>query len=507
MSYSIEYQPAYKDSIVGQDLIYSVLSSESLSASNYKFKYWVKIYEGNTGTATSLIATLKFSANEDGYGIVNIRSIIESYCSPDNLGCSTLIFGITTKSEFKGVPFEAKTAPHPIHLIDKFCLNVNTARNYNAIFGEEYSTTPDGPPVDGAIVAGPTGLLFNGIDSGQEQRRDTHGNYGVDLANWDISLDPSFGFPFTGVGYVAKSGSGQQKFLTTSHVNVSAGHRDMVYQYLNTNDYHTLGVTVGAWDVRTSGVYYAGLGSVMQVIMYDADGVQVTSFSVQMSSANGGYNGTADTALTSSQRQIQYFGCGPANFTGAGITVPPSWDTYKITLQDSLSLSVGTPYWFKRRDDDCKGFETIRLTWLNKFGCWDYYSFTKKNERSTKIKRPEIKNNLGVWNSGGYSKYAYQGGRAVLNTAATKVVKAVSDWFTSDIEAAWIEGLFVSNEVYILNGFDDMDTGAGGAEFSKYITPVIVKSKKYTKFTQANDKLDQYEIEVEYSINSAVQKA
>ena len=38
-------------------------------------------------------------------------------------------------------------------------------------------------------------------------------------------------------------------------------------------------------------------------------------------------------------------------------------------------------------------------------------------------------------------------------------------------------------------------------------TPVIVKSKKYEQYTEANDKVAQYEIEVEYAYNLNIQKA
>ena len=498
MSFTIDYKPAYMNSIVGQDLIFSVLSSQALNPLLYKYKYFVHIFEGDIGIGTNLVATLKFSCNTDGYGIVNIRSVMEAYCSPDYLGSTQIINTITYSSEFKGVAYERYITPHPIHIIDKFCLNVNTTRNYLVMLGEEYTSTPNGVPVQSIMALSQAGLVFNGISSEHEQKRVNPGDYGVDLSEWNISLNP---LETQGEGYIAYLGSGQQKFLTTSHVNVSLSSSNMVYQYLSENDYHTVAFTSGVWEG------YANNATYIKVVVYDASDTQIDTFSSDMIPANGGYDGSGDTVMTNCQLQLQYFGCGPANFKGSGVTWLSTWNTYKITLYNSGGSPVGTPYRFKRKDADCKGFETVRLTWLNKFGAWDYFSFTKKNKQSTKIKRAELQYNVGVWDSRGYSKSGYERGRAVLNTAATESIKCISDWFTSDIEAAWIEELFISNDVYILGKYDPLDSAAFGADYGRYLTPVIVTSKKYEKYTQANDKLAQYEVDISYAHNKAVQKA
>ena len=82
-----------------------------------------------------------------------------------------------------------------------------------------------------------------------------------------------------------------------------------------------------------------------------------------------------------------------------------------------------------------------------------------------------------------------------------------SDWFTNDEEAAWIEQLFVSPEVYILGDYDSTDAGTSGAKYGNYLTPVIVTSNNYDRYTRANDKVAQYELDIEYSINKRIQRA
>ena len=200
----------------------------------------------------------------------------------------------------------------------------------------------------------------------------------------------------------------------------------------------------------------------------------------------------------------QYIGVGTANILGSGQTIPANWNSYTIQLKVGANSATETYTYFKR-DADCKGFEKIRLTWLNKYGVWDYYTFTKKNIRSTDIKRTEFNRVKGDWNSSTFTKYGYERGRGVLSTMATETMSLNSDWFTNDEEAAWIEQLFISPEVYILGGYDGNDTAP--ANYGEYLTPVIVTNNSYDRYTRANDKVAQYEIDIEYSINKRVQRA
>ena len=79
-----------------------------------------------------------------------------------------------------------------------------------------------------------------------------------------------------------------------------------------------------------------------------------------------------------------------------------------------------------------------------------------------------------------------------------------SDWFRDDAEAAWLEQLFISPEVYIINGYDATDTAP--AEYGHYMIPVTVTEKTYDRYTEANDKVAQYNIEIEYAIDKRIQR-
>ena len=129
--------------------------------------------------------------------------------------------------------------------------------------------------------------------------------------------------------------------------------------------------------------------------------------------------------------------------------------------------------------------------------------------RSTDINRPEFEGISGDWNSasGPFIKDGYMRGKTVLNTKATQQIKCNSDWFSTDDQAAWIEELFISNSVYLLSEYDVTDTGGGGAAYGKYAIPVMIESKKYERYTEANDKVAQYELDISYAYNKRIQTA
>ena len=67
--------------------------------------------------------------------------------------------------------------------------------------------------------------------------------------------------------------------------------------------------------------------------------------------------------------------------------------------------------------------------------------------------------------------------------------------FVNEAESEWFEELINSPEVYILDGYQSGSFPA----FNQYATPVRLTTSSYTKKTVANDKLMQYEFEVEKS--------
>ena len=80
--------------------------------------------------------------------------------------------------------------------------------------------------------------------------------------------------------------------------------------------------------------------------------------------------------------------------------------------------------------------------------------------------------------------------------------------FITEEEAAWLEELFTSPDVFVLQE-RSTDTSSGTIKnlVNKYVQPCVVTTSSYTRKTTANDKLKQYTIEIEMSHNKRIQKA
>ena len=474
MPFTIDTKPLKDNTIVGQELIYTCNTSNATDPTKYRFKYiFIPLY-GYNGNAGNFTTALYITANAAGAGIVDVSNVLEQYLSSDYLGNDKE----NISSTFKGTAFSTNT-PHPIHLIDKFSLSYNPMITYGVMCLESWATTPNGTRLNylGAVTY--RGRMLNGMDYGGQANMVAQ-NYGIDFLNWDNKQFLYDGFPSTIRTKV--------KFLSNSP--------DV--QYIGDNDYHTTAFFAGRWDGYNQPAFK------YLITFYDINGNSLLNV-YQNLSTGGGWDGTNGTEFEAAGKELQYIGCGVANLRGAGAAVPGNWDTYTVTLFDVLGARFYEYKTFKRKNADCKGYEKIRLTWINQYGVWDYYNFTKKNSRSTNIKRNEYTQIKGNWNDDKYSQYGYQGGRTGLNTQPVKIISCNSDWFTTDAEAAWLEELFISNEVNILNDYDDTDLGVNGAEYGKYVIPVRVSSKKYERYTEANDKVAQYEIEIEYANNTRTQ--
>jgi len=474
MAITLTQDVAHKEMPVGTDWVFTINSTNV--GGNYKFKYIADLYiSAIPGGLPAYSIRLKFSPNSTGVGMISLSDILEQYVSSDNLGFA----GSPYDCSFKGAAPNLLTAP-PIHCIDKLSLNSNNIQNLTIKWGEEYSVnSTDAPTIYADELVSDDYLLWNGVAYNNEQEL-VGAEYGINITDWNNS------------NYIMNSITSKMLTDTQAGSNVSTG------QLIGDNDYATLSFLSGKFSSGHS------KPDAYTIQFFDSDNVFISGVTTSIIPANGGYDSTTDTGLVNSNFHLQYIGVGTANMLGAGITIPSNWDFYIIYLTDGVSV-VSTPYQYHRKGADCKGFETIRLTWLNKFGVWDYYNFTKKNTRATDIKRTEFNSVKGNWNGSTFTKYGFERGRGVLNTSATETMSLNSDWFTNDEEAAWIEQLFISPEVYILGGYDATDTAP--ADYGKYMTPVMITNKSFDRYTRANDKVAQYEVDIEYSINKRIQRA
>jgi hypothetical protein len=461
MATLIEQKPLYTQLPVGQEVIF-VVSNNTIVAGFTNVRFIADVYISDTipssVTTTSIpTATFKTTPNNAGVGIFDFKQVVENYVSADNMAANF--------SEYKGVTTTDDT-PHPIHLIDKYSKNKKSARWLTIQFKTQY-TDANGDIVtpEALFTVSVDYQLFNGYlkysDILTMGTGATANNFGYDLSNYNLS-------------------SQTDSFLTNAPAT----------QYANLEDYGTL-----AFLAPNDNLDY------IKLTYYNSSGSQIGTESINKIVANGAYT-TFSTEISS---RLLYFGCFPANLMRdgssmfAGLVSAGTIQGGSIDIQ-AFDTSASPPrisqqYTININCPDTKGFESIRLCWLNQWGVWDYYTFTKKSVRSISTKGSTYEQLAGTWNEAAYRVDSYKGGKKNFRVNATEKIKMNTDYI-SESENDMFEELINSPEVYILEGYQ---TDGTYSALNQYVKPVRLTTSSFTKKTVANDKLIQYTFEVEKS--------
>tara|TARA_R110001606_G_scaffold34400_2_gene101561 strand:+ start:972 stop:2384 length:1413 start_codon:yes stop_codon:yes gene_type:complete len=458
----IEQKPKYDVLPVGQDIIFAV-SNVDIVANQLKVKFvaQVRISSGQPPTASDLVATFKTTPNNKGVGIFDFSNVVENYVKADNMAFDAAKYKNTTASD---VPF-------PIHLVDNYSRNTNNVRYLAIRFKIEYlgadATYPN-------VVSNASGnsvdtedfLLFNGY------LKET------DVLEYGGAANQNFGWDWKANFNLDVS---TQRFLTNAPFVQSA----------NLEDYGTLAFLQPQINDIGDEITSIALGYV------GSDGSLLASEIMDLTSANGAFN----TYDGKTNKQILYFGCFPANLrawstTFQGLVSAGTIQGGKIVLYANNSGSRMTKeYTININCPESKGFEPIRLCWLNQYGVWDYFTFNKKSTRSISTKGSTYNQLAGTWNSSTYRADGFKGGKKSFRVNATEKIKMNTDFVSADYNTTF-EELINSPEVYILDGFQ---TDNPNALLNTYVTPVRLTTSNFTRKTVANDKLIQYSFEVEKS--------
>ena len=456
MATIIEQEPLYSQLPVGQDVVFTV-SNNTIVATQTKVKFIAEVHITNTFPtfpSSTLVGTFKTTPNNAGVGIFNFRNIVENYVSADNMA--------RNGSEYKGVTTTAD-APHPLHLIDKYSGNINAMRYMAIQFKIEYlgadAAYPDVVNIDTGQSAqlSSSYSLFNGYLKYSDKINLLNSNFGYDLTSYNLS-------------------SQTDSFLTNAPVDL----------YSNLEDYGTLAFLSPNDNL-----------SFIRLTYKNSSGSTIGTEDINRTTANGAYTIYNDYIGMS----LIYFGCYPANLqnwssTFQALVTAGTIQGGSIVVQAySSSGAISKEYTINLNCPDIKGFESIRLTWLNQWGAWDYYTFTKKSTRSISTKGTTYRQLEGTWNESTYRLNSYKGGKKSFRVNATEKIKMNTNFVSEDNNTMFDE-LINSPEVYMLEGYQ---TDVSSAALNQYVTPVRLTTSSFTKKTVANDRLIQYTVEVEKS--------
>jgi len=454
--------PAYSDIVIYAEDIPPILFNQQVAGVISNLKY-ICVVSINAQT----VATLKAPTDSNDKALFRISSILQDYTETDKSGYDL---------DFVNSTFNTDTMyenNHAIHQIDKYARNRNNLNNCTCLGGYEY-TNSSGTTIQEFSIG--TGVNFNFFNS-------------VLQHNAGYSTEDFSDYLLTG---------GTKKFLTKFPQNFAG--TGLSGQKIQAGQYHTMAFLNGKH-------YLDSEVTRIRIRTYNSSDTMLGTQYVDNTTLNGGAPFGSDitanifTGTNNTDEGLLYFGCGTAQLTQLGVSLN-NVAYYTVTALN-VNASVSKVYYFTIQDADCKGYETIRLAFLNSLGAWDYYNFTKKSVRKTQINKTAIKQNYGTipryattsagdaFNADYYTQGTYDGGTRAFNVNAIETIEANTDFITED-EAEILEELFLSPDVY-------MQTGTT-------FEPVVINETEYIKQTTANDMLKQYIITVEKGHNTRVQR-
>tara|TARA_R110002012_G_scaffold36943_1_gene103965 strand:- start:65 stop:1510 length:1446 start_codon:yes stop_codon:yes gene_type:complete len=468
----IEQKPRHTTLPVEQDIIFTI-SNNAIVATELKVKFIAEVYISselptNITPTTVSVGTFKTTPNNAGVGMFDFRSIVESYVRADNMAANDSAYKETTTTD---------NTTHPLHLIDKYSSNTNSFRYLNIEFSVEYLGADATEPNLVSVAAGSEKLsttyqLFNGYLK-HSNILDLQGvNFGYNLRDFTLN-------------------SSTRSFLTNAPAT----------QYANIEDYGTVGILMLNSVTNIEVVPLAPNDGFMMIRFdyYEEDGSLIDYETIRLDTSTTGGFPYANRDFA--KNKLNFAGVYPANLRG--------WSTkfnsniadiayYTFVAQTgtiSTATDISQNYRININCPTLKGFEPIRLTWLNQWGAWDYYTFNMKSIRKISTRGSTYNQLGGTWNESAYRINSFKGGKKSFRVNATENITVNTD-FVSESEGEWFEELINSPEVYILQGFQ---TDITDSALNQYVTPVRLTTSSYTRKTVANDRLMQYTFEVEKS--------
>jgi len=444
-----DLNPAY------QDFYLFANGSEAIVTAGVgtNLKYVLYVYDLN-GT---LLATLKVAANADGRAIFRVDNIIQDFTKTDVIGYDTFS---QVDSKFKDVGGFDKR--HSIHHIDSYSRNKDNVKVFYFRASAEYVST-----IDGSLVSLP-------ISNAQPYLRNFY-------YFWNGVAQHKDGEEFNTTQFLLDGNT--KKALTSLDSTVN--------RKIRIGDYHTIAFFTGTYftdnTTETSSVF-----DQVKIKTYNDSDVLQTTYIYSNVNANGG--GTA-TSISENQNLL-YLGCGTQNIDNEYTEDFDGVSYYTVQAFNGASV-VSVLYRFDIVGNDCKGYETIRLAFVNRLGTYDYYNFDKKSIKTTSIVRSTFKQDYGhtpsTKNGSNYHDYgSYEGGTKNYNVNATETIEANTDYI-SETEAVLLEELFTSPDVYMQNADGNFE-------------PVVITNSEYIKQTTANNMVKQYFITLQKGHNTRVQR-
>ena len=460
---------------VGQEVMFG-LKNTTVTQNQIEVKFVARVHISdvavvNLSSTAQQVGIFKTVPNNEGIGMFNFRNVIESYVSADHLNGKN--------ADVKGVNDPVGGA-YPLHMIDKLSRNRNLSRYFAVKFSVEYLDTD------------PASSTYNQI---VEQDFANSVNYNIfngyipfDAYIKKIGNDFGFDMDTSSASYIV--GQSNHKFLSNMPTTL----------YANKEDYMTIPVFMD-----DSSDFDRYIITAYSKFPYASIGSATTAVNNNIANGGGAYN--AKTGYN-----FLYLGIGPANIRqwfsgfetslaadGIGFYTIKLYNSSNAVIADTLTIYVdcdkGNPNIPTPIEN--KGYEPIRLCWLNQWGGWDYYTFRLKSTKTFNTESTTYNQLGGSWNEEYYRTNSFKGGKKTFRVNTKEVIKVNSNYVTEE-EALAFEYLINSPEVFMLTGYVEESASTFNSNTNnQYVIPVTLNTKSITRKTKANDKLIQYTFDVE----------
>lgn len=217
-----------------------------------------------------------------------------------------------------------------------------------------------------------------------------------------------------------------------------------------------------------------------------------SSTTLTLESFTGGVsNGTSDLTFAMSSD----FGYVAIGYQDIRLADASDWSSNPFTLIENsdyytITLAGGEThtYYINAR---CSKYEPIRLHWLNRLGGFDSFNFSLKSKQETEIDRRSYRQQHHDFTGSNWQYTSKSRGTTDYYVGLTDKLTINTPFLTED-ESTWMEDFASSPVVY--------------QEINNQLIAMSGKAKMIDKKTSLNDKLMQYEFELDYSLNNIRQR-
>jgi hypothetical protein len=319
----------------------------------------------------------------------------------------------------------------------------NSLISYIVKFGEEYGLSSSGTTVYADLTVQSKKFIWNGVFDYEDYCNATFSNY--------------------------QSGSTSSKMLT----NAPDGKKVFIDSSTDSGNEFIYGINASSGDI-----YY------LSVVTFDSSITPIGGYRIK----------NTDQALTNDTQKMVGFPCGinmnaisASNIDILTGTLPIiTSSVYGYTLQfikfNSTATSESKTYYIDRT---CTRYPLYELYFLNKLGGYDTFSFLKKSNFKSEIKRETYKRNFGELTSAtNYSINENQRGRKDYSTVIDDTITLRSDYINEETQN-WLEELVTSPDIYMLRDGEHI--------------PIQIVTSQFEREQTVNKKLFNLIIDIKFS--------